>query len=46
MSYWMSIQENASLTNIGLAAPCASAFGILLNVAFFIYFTKRLREKQ
>lgn len=41
MSYLMSIQENASLTSIGLAAPSATVFGILLNVLFYIYMKKK-----
>lgn len=31
MSYIMSIQPNASLVWIGLAAPSATMFGILIN---------------
>ena len=41
MSYYMSIQPNASLTKIGLAAPTSTAVGILLNVLFFLYFTRK-----
>ena len=37
LSYYMSIQPNASLTNIGLAAPIATITGIILNVCYFIY---------
>jgi len=36
-AYYMSIQTDASLTNIGLAAPISTAVGIVLNVAFFLY---------
>ncbi|MCD7893700.1 MAG: MATE family efflux transporter [Erysipelotrichaceae bacterium] len=36
VSYIMSIQPNASLTLIGLAAPLATAFGIVILVAYFI----------
>jgi putative MATE family efflux protein len=36
MSYLMSIQENASLTWVGLAAPTASVFGILICLSFYI----------
>ncbi len=42
MSYIMSIQDNASLTNIGFAAPSATVFGILINVVFYIYYTKKI----
>ena len=41
MSYYMSIQPNASLTKIGLAAPTSTAAGILLNILFFLYFTRK-----
>lgn len=47
MSYIMSIQPDASLTNIGLAAPSATIFGILLNAGYFVWYTrkqKRIRE--
>ena len=46
MSYYMSIQPNASLTKIGLAAPTSTAVGIVLNVLFFLYFTKQNKEKH
>ena len=36
MSYIMSIQPNASLTNIGLAAPTATIFGIILCTIYFL----------
>ena len=35
-AYYMSIQPDASLTKIGLAAPVATIFGIVLNVVFYI----------
>lgn len=41
MSYYMSIQPNASLTKIGLAAPTSTAVGIFLNVLFYIYLNKK-----
>ena len=41
MSYYMSIQSNASLTKIGLAAPTSTAVGIVLNVLFYIYLNKK-----
>ena len=43
MSYFMSIQPDASLTMIGLAAPCATIFGIVINL---IYFAKVSREMK
>ncbi|MGM9649315.1 MAG: MATE family efflux transporter [Butyricicoccaceae bacterium] len=44
MSYWMSIQPGASLMWIGLAAPSATIFGIVINVLFFMAYTKRLKR--
>ncbi len=41
MAYIMSIQPNASLTLIGLAAPTSTAVGILLNIGFYIYLNRR-----
>ena len=45
MAYIMSIQPNASLTMIGLAAPASTAVGILLNVVFYIYLNRRQHDK-
>lgn len=36
MSYIMSIQPNASLTQIGLAAPTATVFGIILCAVYYV----------
>ena len=41
MSYIMSIRPGASLTMIGLAAPCATVFGIALNLAYFIILNRK-----
>ena len=46
VSYIMSIQEDASLAWIGTAAPSATVFGILLNVLFFIWYSKRLKGES
>ena len=46
MAYFMSIQPNASLTKIGLAAPVSTAVGIVLNVGFFIYFTRSQKKSS
>ena len=46
MSYYMSIQPDASLTKIGLAAPASTLVGILLNTIFFLYFNKKIRNKS
>lgn len=37
LAYFMSIQPNASLTKIGLAAPISTIVGIILNIGFFLY---------
>lgn len=46
LSYYMSIQPNASLTQIGLAAPIATITGIILNVCFYIYLNKKMNSEQ
>ena len=43
LAYVMSIQPNASLTKIGMAAPVSTAAGILLNVGFYLYLNKKDR---
>lgn len=45
LAYFMSVQPNASLTKIGLAAPVSTTVGILLNVSFYIYLSKREQRK-
>lgn len=37
----MSIQPDASLTKIGLAAPVATIFGIVLNVIFYLWMNQK-----
>lgn len=44
LSCYMSIQPNASLTKIGLAAPVSTAVGIVLNVGFYIYWNKKQKK--
>jgi putative MATE family efflux protein len=46
MAYIMSIQPNASLTYIGLAAPCATIFGIILNIIYYFFFRKTLPHTE
>ena len=46
MSYYMSIQPDASLTKIGLAAPASTAVGIILNTLFFIHFNKKMKAQK
>lgn len=45
LAYIMSIQPNASLTSIGLAAPIASAVGVVLNVGYFLWLKKKEGQK-
>ena len=45
MAYFMSIQPNASLTNIGLAAPTSTAVSIVLNVCFFLYLERKSKKE-
>lgn len=44
MAYIMSIQPNASLTKIGLAAPTSTFVGIILNVSFYIYLNRKMKD--
>ncbi len=46
MSYFMSIRPGAGLMEIGLAAPSATVFGIVLNAAFYIVYTKYKTSKK
>ena len=46
LSWYMSIRPNASLTNIGLAAPIASVFGILINLTYFILYNRKIKQEQ
>ena len=46
LAYFMSIQPDASLTNIGLAAPASTAVGILLNIGFYLYLSRRERLRN
>ena len=41
LAYYMSIQPDASLTKIGLAAPVATIFGIVLNVIFYLWMNRK-----
>lgn len=46
LAYVMSIQPHASLTKIGLAAPGATSFGIVLNVIFYLIFTRKMEQER
>ncbi len=45
MSYIMSVQPNASLTNIGLAAPTATVFGIILCVIYYCMMNAKSKKE-
>lgn len=46
LAYFMSIQPEASLTGIGLAAPVATCFGIILNVIYYLIFSRKQSVKE
>lgn len=46
MAYLMSIQPNPSLTNIGLAAPTATCFGITINLVYYIHCQKKRKNRN
>ena len=45
LAYVMSIQPNASLTKIGLAAPISTLVGVILNISFYLYLNHREKNK-
>ena len=44
LAWYMSIQPDASLMKIGLAAPVATTFGICLNVIFFLWLERKEKK--
>lgn len=46
MSYFMSIRPNASLTYIGMAAPFATIFGIIICFVYFVIIEKNEKNKK
>ena len=44
MAYCMSMQPNASLTKIGLSAPTSTLVGIVLNVGYYLYWSRKNKE--
>lgn len=40
LAYFMSIQPNASLTKIGLAAPISTMVGVVMNIGFYVYLNR------
>ena len=45
LAYFMSIQPNARLTKIGLAAPISTMVGVVLNIGFYVYLN-RVEQKS
>lgn len=41
VAWLMSIQPHASLQHIGYAAPLATSFGIVINLVYYMYFTRK-----
>ena len=46
MSYLMSIQPNASLTSIGLAAPASTVVGVCLSIGCYLYRNRSCARQQ
>ena len=46
LAYFMSVQPNASLTRIGLAAPASTTVGIILNVCFYLYLEHKAKAES
>ena len=44
MAYFMTMQPNANLLNIGLSAPSATIFGIMINILYYLYYSKQLPD--
>ena len=44
LAYCMSIQPNASLTKIGLAAPISTLVGVALNIGFYSCLDRRTKK--
>lgn len=45
-AYVMSIQPNASLTKISLAAPVSTLVGVILNVGFYLHLDRKGKRVQ
>ena len=45
LAYYMSIQPDASLMKIGLAAPISTLVGVVLNICFYTYLNHAEKEK-
>ena len=45
-AYVMSIQPNASLTKIGLAAPVSTTVGVIMSVIYYIYINRKSESES
>ena len=45
LAYYMSIQPDASLMKIGLAAPISTLVGVVLNICFYTYLNHSEKKK-
>lgn len=45
LAYYMSIQPNANLTNIGIAAPVSTGVGVLLCAGFYVWWNRKLAKQ-
>lgn len=46
LAWYMSIQPGVSLQYIGIAAPTATVFGIIINLVDYIHFIKKIRSQH
>ena len=46
LAYVMSIQPNASLTKIGLAAPVSTTVGIIMSVIYYMYLNRKMLNNR
>ena len=44
LSYYMSIQPDASLTAVGLAVPIATVFGIIYGIVYYLYLQGQIKK--
>ena len=45
LAYYMSNLPNTNLTKIGLSAPVSTAVGVILNICFFLYLSRKEKRE-
>ena len=45
LAYFFSCMPNTNLTIIALAAPISTCVGVVINILYYIYFNKKLKEQ-